>query len=92
MTFYVDDMKANYGRMVMCHMIADTVDELHEMAARIGIQRRWFQASADHPHYDISLGKKKLAIQFGAKEITARECVKLLHAIYRQPDGGKVNR
>lgn len=82
---YVDDMKAQYGRMIMCHMIADTVDELHEMADKIGIRRKWFQSSTTHPHYDISLGKRKLAIQYGAQEITARDCVKLLNAIYHQP-------
>jgi hypothetical protein len=82
---YVDDMKAQYGRMIMCHMIADTVDELHAMADKIGIERRWFQASTNHPHYDISLSKRKLAVQFGAEEITARQTVELLRAIYTLP-------
>ena len=44
MAVYVDDMRANFGRMKMCHMIADTIDELHTMADRIGVARRWFQA------------------------------------------------
>jgi len=61
-------MNAPYGRMVMCHMLADTLDELHAMADRIGVARRWFQ---DHrtPHYDVCASKKALAIQFGAIEI-----------------------
>ena len=41
MTVYVDDMRAAFRGHIMCHMIADTEDELHEMAARIGIERRW---------------------------------------------------
>lgn len=55
MTVYVDNMRAPYGRMLMCHMIADTVDELHRMADRIGVARRWYQGD----HYDICLAKKK---------------------------------
>lgn len=68
MSVYVDRMKARYGRMVMCHMIADTVDELHAMADRIGVARRWFQTppKASFPHYDIALSKRALAIEAGA--------------------------
>lgn len=79
MTVYVDDMRANFGRMVMCHMIADTEIELHNMARRIGVARKWFQDPAtmrkvSHPHYDICLSKKALAVSFGAVEITQRQC------------------
>jgi hypothetical protein len=47
MAVYVDDMEASFGRMVMCHMWADTLDELLAMADRIGIQRRWMQRPKD---------------------------------------------
>ena len=40
---YVDDYNAPYGRMTMCHMMADTLEELHAMADKIGIARKWFQ-------------------------------------------------
>ena len=71
MTVYVDDMKAAYGRMVMCHMIADSDDELHAMADRIGVSRRWHQAPPKHrSHYDIALCKRALAVKFGAVQIT----------------------
>ncbi len=77
MTVYVDDMRAAYGRMVMCHMVADTDDELHAMAQRIGVDRRWHQAPpvARHSHYDIALSKRAMAVAFGALEITARQAV-----------------
>jgi len=70
MTVYVDDMKAKFGRMVMCHMIADTEDELHAMADKIGVARRWYQGD----HYDIALSKRALAVEAGAVEITWRQC------------------
>lgn len=81
MTVYVDDMRAPFGRMVMCHMIADTDDELHAMADRIGVARRWHQhAGSWLSHYDISKSKRALAVQAGAVEIDKRQ----LAAILRQ--------
>jgi hypothetical protein len=55
--------------MMMCHMIADDLNELHAMADRIGVQRRWFQSHASHPHYDICKSKRELAVRFGAIEL-----------------------
>lgn len=74
MTVYVDDMRAKYGRMTMCHMIADTEAELHAMADAIGVDRRWYQKNASRPHYDISLGKRAKAVELGAVEVTWRQC------------------
>ena len=74
MTVYVDDMRAPYRRMIMCHMIADTEDELHDMADRIGVARRWYQGD----HYDICLSKRALAVRFGAREITMRELARIV--------------
>lgn len=75
MSVYVDDMKAAYGRMIMCHMLADTDDELHEMAKRIGVARQWWQSpeKTSGSHYDIALTKRALAVQYGAIEITQRQ-------------------
>jgi hypothetical protein len=83
MTVYVDNMHetpmGKYGRMKMCHMIADTVEELHEMADKIGVKRKWYQGDkTGKPHYDICSSKRKLAVEYGAKEITMREAVKIL--------------
>jgi hypothetical protein len=72
MAVYVDTMRAKFKRMVMCHMIADSLEELHAMAEKIGMKREWFQDTR-WPHYDVSLSRKKLAIQYGAKEINRRE-------------------
>lgn len=75
MAVYVDDMRAGFGRMVMCHMVADTLPELHAMADKIGVQRRWYQGPpvTRMPHYDIALSKRALAVQAGALEIQWRE-------------------
>ena len=69
MTIYVDDMRAPYGRLIMCHMVADTEQELHTMADKIGVARKWYQGD----HYDIALSKRALAVQYGAVEITQRQ-------------------
>lgn len=78
MPVYVDNMRADYqpahrpGRKyVMSHMIADTLDELHRMADKIGVAKKWFQGD----HYDICQSKKALAIQHGAIEVDMREIV-----------------
>lgn len=75
MTVYVDDMRAPYGRMIMCHMLADSDEELHAMAARIGVARRWWQSpqKTSGSHYDIALSKRALAVGHGAVEITWRQ-------------------
>ena len=74
MTVYVDESRWKFGRMIMCHMVADKLEELHEMADRIGIKAKWFQAGS-LPHYDICKSKRALAVKFGAQEITSRELV-----------------
>lgn len=74
MAVYLDPM-VDHGKCIgragprWCHMIADTLDELHAMAARIGLRRSWFQAHSNTPHYDIGTdGKRALAIAAGAVE------------------------
>lgn len=68
MTVYVDDVRHRFGRMIMCHMWADTEAELLEMADRIGVQRKWIQRppKASWLHFDVSVGKKTAAIAAGA--------------------------
>lgn len=78
MSVYVDDMKANFGNMVMCHMWADTDAELLAMADKIGVQRKWIQGhpklsfgkhrDASWVHFDIAMSKRALAVKAGAIE------------------------
>jgi Protein of unknown function (DUF4031) len=73
-TIFVDDMRARLGRMIMCHMIADSEAELHAMAERIGIPRRSYQGD----HYDISRSKRAMAVRAGAREVTLRQLAAML--------------
>lgn len=68
MSVYVDDVHHAYGRMIMCHMWADTLDELLAMADSIGVRRKWLQCppAASWTHFDVSLGMKAKAIASGA--------------------------
>lgn len=76
MTVYVDDVRHDFGRMVMCHMWANTDEELLAMADHIGVARKWIQGhpvlshgkhrSASWVHFDISLGCKAKALAAGA--------------------------
>ena len=71
---YVDDMQAPFRGMVMCHMLADTDEELHAMAERIGMPRRAHQGPPKHDsHYDLPLDRRALALAAGAIEITWRQ-------------------
>lgn len=74
MTVYVDEMKRPKGTMLMCHMVADTPEELRIMASKIGIRASWIQfPGTPREHFDISLGRRNLAVKKGAVEITMME-------------------
>jgi hypothetical protein len=74
LSVYVDDMRASFGRMTMCHMIADTTDELVDMASKIRVPYRWIQKRGTwKEHFDICLSMRAKAVAAGAIEITQRE-------------------
>lgn len=83
MSVYVDAAVYPYGRMIMCHMIADTPQELFEMIDQIGVPRRWFQKppKASFWHYDISKGKRALAVESGAIECDRKTFVDAIRRI-----------
>ncbi len=68
MAVYVDDVVHNFGRMKMCHLWADTMEELLAAVDAIGVARKWIQTppKASWVHFDICLSKKKAAIEHGA--------------------------
>ncbi len=82
MAVYVDESRNRLGRMITCHMMADTLDELHAMAERIGMKREWFQPKSS-PHYDVSLARRAQAIEHGALVADKYKIVELIRK-YRE--------
>lgn len=81
MTVYVDDMRAPFGRLIMCHMVADSSDELMEMARKIGVHTRWLQKKGTpQEHFDICMTKRELAVKAGAHEVTMKQVAELCRA------------
>lgn len=83
MSVYVDSAFIPYGRMLMCHMIADTLPELHNMAHHLGMLLTWFQypPKASFPHYDISKAYRARAIALGAIEVDRRQLAEHMRRI-----------
>ena len=85
MAVYVDDMRAAYGRMKMCHMIADSTEELLAMADTIGVDRKWLQKPGHwQEHFDIALSKRALAVNAGAVEVSMMDLGRILRR--RKPE------
>ncbi len=89
MAVYVDPARHPFRRMMMCHMVADTREELLEMAARIGVDRRWIQkAGTSHEHFDICKSKRALAVRHGAIEVSALDLGRILRAKHEASAAG----
>ena len=60
-----------------CHLVSDTsYDELHSLAAELGIPQRAFQGD----HYDLPADLRARAIALGAEPVTGRELITRLIA------------
>lgn len=83
MAVYVDRARNKFRHMLMCHMIADTPEELHHMAFEIGVSKKWFQTppKASFWHYDIAQTKRELAIKLGALDCDRNTFVEALQRI-----------
>lgn len=109
MTVYVDNYRrpATVGRIRArwSHLTADTPEELHAFAARLGHRREWFQARCKHAscpvrdgvcahfHYDVVDARRDAAIALGAKAIDIRELGAIVSArrpYYRGEQRGDV--
>lgn len=78
MTVYVDQLQRwptaiRCFKAGSCHMTADTEDELHSFARKLGLKRAWFQPHRLLPHYDLTPARRAKAVEFGAHETTCRQ-------------------
>lgn len=79
MSVYVDDAVHPYGRMLMCHMVADTREELFAMVDKIGVERKHIQRRCtSHEHFDVCKSKRAEAVAAGAIEVDSRELVAVM--------------
>lgn len=83
MTVYVDDMyttsmgefKRGMHTYKMSHMIADTTEELKDMASKIGVDKKWLQYPGTYKeHFDITMAARERALRLGARSISMRQC------------------
>jgi hypothetical protein len=59
-----------------CHLLADTAEELHAFAARLGMRRSWFQDHGRIAHYDLTVRRRAAAVALGALELDRRDSVR----------------
>lgn len=90
MSVYVDSAIHRLRDRMMCHMFSPMLDELHAMAGRMGIERRWFQDPSimrvSWPHYDIDAARRALAVDLGAIVCDRYQTVAMAAIIQDRPD------
>lgn len=83
MTIYVDNECISWKGKQWCHLVADSLAELHEFAQQLGLRRSWFQEQSVYPHYDITITLRDKALTLGAlmgNRHTIISCAKRLKA------------
>lgn len=73
-----------------CHLTADTEQELHAFAARLGLRRSWYQRKGRNDvawHYDIVPSKRAHAVRLGAQEVDHGFIAQLMDQRRRERDG-----
>ncbi|XLX42645.1 DUF4031 domain-containing protein [Ectopseudomonas mendocina] len=73
-------------------MVADSLDELHSFAARLGLQRSWFQSKNYYPHYDVTLSVRARAVQLGAINADRRKIIGCCRQMRAQMQAGRMQQ
>ena len=91
MTVYLDDWRqvAHLGPVDdrWSHLVADTDDELHAFASKLGLKREWFQQKASRPHqghYDLPERSRGHALALGAVPVSWRQVGAMMRERRRQ--------
>ncbi len=82
-TVYVDDAVTWWRDRRWAHLMADTLDELHGFAARLGLPRRAFQDKTSGAHYDVDSELREQALRLGAVAISRHRDRELVRAVIR---------
>lgn len=82
-TVYVDDAVTLWRGQRWAHLMADTLEELHAMAARLGIPRHAFQDRPSGAHYDVNTVLRQRALALGATAISRHTDRDLVRAVIR---------
>ncbi len=83
MAVYVDDPVTLWRGQRWAHLMADTLEELHAMAAQLGIPLRAFQDRASGAHYDVSATSREQALRLGAVAISRHHDRERVRAVIR---------
>lgn len=81
MAVYVDDELIPWRGKLWCHLVADSLAELHDFARSLGLREAWFQSKSVYPHYDVTVSVRDRALTMGASmgdRQTIISCAKLL--------------
>ena len=75
MAVYVDNVRVKWHGRLWCHLVADTLEELHEFAHQLDLKKSWFQHAASYPHYDVTIEVRQIALRKGAKAGSRAEII-----------------
>ena len=84
MSVYVGTYGTIWRGKTWYHLLGDTEAELHRFAGGIGLLRSWYQVNCSVPHYDVTEGKRTVAVEKGAVVLNTVEESDMLKTIRRR--------
>ncbi len=83
MSVYVDDAITLWRGQRWAHLMADRLEELHAMAAQLGLPPHAFQDRPSGAHYDITVAMRARALQLGVVPISRHLDREQMRAVIR---------